>query len=386
MAFYLSRGDMPQKKHTTFYKEDQKSLYQEELVSTLGFDGIYSTKYHIHAPSRVEKVEAAEDFYDPVWEEAPLLYYHFRTDKIEKTGSFFSGRGNFMYNSSVCISTAVVTENTDVFYKNAHAHEMIFIHKGKGICHSEYGRLKVRAGDYLMIPKGTIYQLEFDLSKKVKLFIVESTVPYEIPNKYRNEYGQLLEHAPYSERDFFGPEFQEPVDKKGSFPVVIKAGNRWFNYTVANHPFDLVGWDGYLYPYTFNIEDFQPIVGQIHQPPPVHLVFSTSQFVVCNFTPRLFDFHPQAIPAPYFHSNVDSDEVLYYVSGNFMSRKGIKEGSITLHPIGIPHGPQPGKIEASIGKKETDEYAVMVDTFQPLKLTIHARDSRIKDYFRSWLG
>jgi homogentisate 1,2-dioxygenase len=236
-----------------------------------------------------------------------------------------------------------------------------------------------------MIPKGTIYQLHFDDPEQVKLFIVESKTPYEIPKKYRNDYGQLLEHAPYSERDFKAPRFVNAMDELGSFDITTKAGDSWYKYSMPHHPFDVVGWDGFLYPYTFNIEDFAPIVGKIHQPPPVHLVFITSSFVVCNFVPRLYDFHPQAIPAPYYHSNVDSDEVLYYVSGNFMSRKGVSEGSITLHPMGIPHGPQPGKIEASVGKKETDEYALMVDTFAPLKLTTQARDSRVEDYFRSWL-
>ena len=236
-----------------------------------------------------------------------------------------------------------------------------------------------------MVPKGTIYQIQWDDPIHTKLFMVESLVPFEIPKKFRNEYGQLLEHAPYSERDFHPPEFIEPTAESGEFPIMIKAGSRLFKYTTDHHPFDVKGWDGFLYPFTFNIEDYSPIVGKIHQPPPVHLVFTTSQFVVCNFTPRLYDFHPQSISAPYFHSNVDCDEVIYYVSGNFMSRKGIEEGSITLHPMGVPHGPQPGKIEASIGKKETHEYAVMVDTFAPLNLTLQARDARVTDYYRSWL-
>jgi len=385
MAFYQTRGNMPQKKHITFYKEDKKSLHMEELVSTYGFDGIYSTKYHLHAPTRVSDVAAVVGFGDEEWADAPLSYYHFQTGKIEKRGNFLDARSSIMYNSTTNIVTAQVTENSDDFYKNAFAHEMIFIHKGSGICRSEYGKLKLREGDHLIMPKGTIYQLHFDSTDNVKLFIVESTTPYEIPNKYRNTYGQLLEHAPYSERDFFAPTLVEPVDEQGEFKILCKAGNRFFQYTADHHPFDLVGWDGYLYPFTFNIEDFQPIVGKIHQPPPVHLVFTTASFVVCNFVPRLYDFHPQAIPAPYFHSNVDSDEVLYYVSGEFMSRKGISEGSITLHPMGIPHGPQPGKIEASVGKKETNENAVMVDTFAPLKLTLQARDCRVEDYYRSWL-
>lgn len=385
MAFYQKKGQIPAKKHTTFYKKDKRSLYKEELVSTRGFSGIFSTKYHLNAPTKVLDVEEVPGFPVTRWKEAPLLCYHLLTEKIENPGNFFSGRSVVLFNDHVRISTAIITENTDLLYKNAYAHELIFVHHGKGTFKSEYGNINFCEGDYLVIPKGTIFQLEFEQLEKVKLFLVESAAPFEIPQKYRNEYGQLLEHAPYSERDFKTPQLTEPMDKKGTFPVMITAGERFFKYTLDHHPFDLVGWDGFLYPYTFNIKDYIPIVGKLHQPPPVHLVFTTAHFVVCNFTPRLYDFHPQAIPAPYFHSNVDSDEVLYYVSGNFMSRKGIKEGSITLHPMGVPHGPQPGKIEASIGKKETNEYAVMVDTFSPLKLTLHARDSRIKEYFQSWL-
>jgi len=385
MPFYQKRGDFPQKKHITFYQKDKKTLHREQLVSTKGFDGIFSTKYHLNAPTQVKEVEQAQGVPVERWQEAPLMCYHFLTDGITNPGNFLSGRSVMLFNAHVTISTAVLTENTDMFYKNAYAHELVFVHRGKGTFASEYGVLDIREGDYLLIPKGTICQLRFDDPARVKLFIVESTVPYEIPKKYRNEYGQLLEHAPYSERDFFTPRFTAPVDEKGDFPIMIKAGERFFKYTYDHHPFDVAGWDGFLYPFTFNIEDYAPAVGKVHLPPPVHLVFTTTQFVVCNFTPRLYDFHPDAIPAPYFHSNVDSDEVLYYMSGNFMSRKGIKEGSITLHPMGIPHGPQPGKTEASIGKKETHEYAVMVDTFAPLNLTHSARDSRVTDYYRSWL-
>jgi homogentisate 1,2-dioxygenase len=385
MAFYQRRGEMPQKKHITYYQKDKKSLYKEELVSTRGFGGIFSTKYHISAPPKLLDAEAVTGESFQRWEEAPLLCSHFFTDQIENPGHLYSGRSVLLFNDHVNISTVNLTENTDLFYKNVSAHELIFVHRGSGTFKSDYGDLNLKEGDYLAIPKGTLFQLEFDLTTRVKLLVLESTAPFEIPRNYRSEYGQLLEHAPYSERDFISPRFVDPIDKKGKFPIMIKAAEKWFKYTTDHHPFDLVGWDGFLYPYTFNIQDFCPIVGKVHQPPPVHLVFTTLHFVVCNFTPRLYDFHPQAIPAPYYHTNVDCDEVIYYVSGNFMSRQGVKEGSITLHPTGIQHGPQPGKTEASIGKKGTNEYAVMVDTFTPLKLTTHARDSRVKDYFRSWL-
>ena len=385
MAFYQCKGEIPQKKHTTFYKKGKKSLYKEELVSTRGFDGIFSTKYHISAPPKLLGAKEVPGERFQRWEDAPMVCAHFFTDRIENPGHLYSGRSVLLFNHQVKISTAIITGNTGLFYKNVYAHELIFVHRGSGTFRSDYGVLDLKEGDYLVVPKGTLFQMEFALTDKVKLLLVESTAPFEIPRNYRNEYGQLLEHAPYAERDFFAPRFADPIHEKGEFPIMIKAADRWFEFTTDHHPFDLVGWDGFLYPYTFNIEDFCPIVGKVHQPPPVHLVFTTLHFVVCNFTPRLFDFHPRAIPAPYFHTNVDCDEVIYYVSGNFMSRKGIKEGSITLHPTGIQHGPQPGKIEASIGKKGTDEYAVMIDTFSPLTLTTHARDSRDKDYFLSWL-
>jgi homogentisate 1,2-dioxygenase len=387
MSFYQVRGRVPQKKHTVFLKEDKKNIYYEELTSTRGFDGIYSTKYHIYGPTRVETVEEVPGVPIPAWDEFPIECYHFRTDEIEKPGDFVSARSVLMYNNNCNIGTAIVTENSESFYKNAYGHEMLYVHRGHGTFRSEFGVLNLRPGDHLVIPKGTIGQLHFDSlgSEPAKLFFVESDAPFEIPNKYRNEYGQILEHAPYSERDFKAPDFVDPVDHLGAFNIRIKAGNRMFNNIVDHHPFDLAGWDGYLYPFTFNIEDFQPIVGKIHLPPPIHQVFHNAHFVVCNFVPRLYDFHPQAIPAPYFHSNVDSCEILYYVDGHFMSRKGIEVGSITLHPTGLPHGPQPGRTEESIGRKETQECAVMVDTFAPLKLTTLARDSRQDDYFRSWL-
>jgi homogentisate 1,2-dioxygenase len=237
----------------------------------------------------------------------------------------------------------------------------------------------------LVVPRGTTYQLRFDGLDNNKLLIIESDTPFDIPKNYRNEYGQLVEGAPYCERDIKVPETLEPVDEAGKFKLIIKSGERYFEYLLPYHPFDVVGWDGYHYPFAFNIKDFCPIVGKIHQPPPVHLLFKTGHFVLCNFTPRLFDFHPQAIPAPYFHSNIDSDEVIYYVDGVFMSRKGIREGSVTLHPRGIPHGPQPGKVEESLGAKETKEYAVMIDTFEPLHLTSHVKEMVDENYPRSWL-
>ncbi len=385
MPFYVKLGKLPAKRHVTFYKDDGKSLYREELFSTKGFSGIYSNKYHLYPPPQVEKIIELNKKKDNIWTDAPLQYYHFFTDKKKTPGNFIDSRNEFLKNEHCTISTAHVNKDTEIFYRNSYKHELIFVHYGSGKFLSEYGTLPFDQWDYIIVPKGTTYQMKFDKYSDNKLFIIESDTPFDIPKHYRNEYGQLNEEAPYYERDFKVPVYTEPIDKKGKFKLYLKVSDRIFQYVLPHHPFDVIGWDGYLYPYTFNIKEYAPKVGKIHLPPPVHLLFTTAHFVVCNFVPRLFDFHPDAIPAPYYHSNVDSDEVLYYVHGDFMSRKGIKEGSITLHPMGIPHGPQPGKTEASIGKKQTDEYAIMIDTFSPLKLTTNVKETLVKDYPHSWL-
>jgi homogentisate 1,2-dioxygenase len=386
MPFYVRVGKVPPKRHTTFYKEDGKSLYREELFSTKGFSGIYSNKYHLYMPPQVEKIsEVNIDNSANDWNEAPVEYYHFITDKKQTKGNILSARNQFLKNDHCVISTAHITEEADFFYRNSQMHEIVFVHHGKGWLLSEYGKIKFEDWDYLIIPKGTTYQLKFDDYKNNKVLIIESDTPFEIPQHFRNDYGQLTEDAPYYERDFRVPEFMEPVDKKADFKLMLKVRNKMFEFRLPHHPFDVVGWDGFLYPYAFNIKEYAPKVGKIHLPPPIHLLFKTEHFVVCNFVPRLYDFHPQAIPAPYYHSNVDSDEVLYYVHGDFMSRAGVQEGSITLHPMGIPHGPQPGKTEASIGKKETEEYAIMIDTFQPLKVTKNVKTSMVEEYSQSWL-
>ncbi len=385
MPFYVKVGKVPPKRHITFYKDDGKSLYREELFSTLGFSGIYSNKYHIYMPTQVKKIGEITQNNSNDWLDAPLQYYHFFTEKKKTDGDIISSRNEFLKNDNCVISTANVSKDSDYFFRNSYAHELIFVHHGTGKFLSEYGSLHFEQWDYIIVPKGTTYQMKFDSYDNNKLMIIESSTPFDIPRHFRNEYGQLTEDAPYYERDFKVPQFTEPVDKQGDFELILKLRDRYFKYLLPNHPFDVVGWDGFLYPYTFNLKEYAPKVGKIHLPPPVHLMFTTRHFVICNFVPRLFDFHPQAIPAPYYHSNVDSDEVLYYVYGDFMSRKGIEEGSITLHPMGIPHGPQPGKTEASIGVKETDEYAVMIDTFQSLRVTKNVKDTMVENYNQSWL-
>lgn len=386
MPFYYRAGDIPPKRHITFYKKDGKSLYREELFGTRGFSGIYSNKYHIYMPPGAISIREITGTSIEKWPDALLQWYLFHTERKRSRGDYIRGRIPYLYNDHCTILTATPDARTDAFYKNAYANELIFVHRGKGAFCSEFGRITFSDGDYLVIPKGVMYTIDFEGYENNKLFILESDTPFDIPEHFRNEYGQLLEIAPYCERDLRPPGFVEPIDQRGEFKVLIKAGSRMFEHTLDHHPFDVVGWDGFEYPFAFNIKEYAPKVGKVHLPPPVHLVFTTANLVVCNFVPRLFDFHPQAIPAPYFHSNVDSDEVIYYVDGNFMSRKGIEAGSITLHPTGIPHGPQPGKTEESIGKKETYEYAVMVDTFSPLFLTKNVQETMEKRYPQSWLN
>jgi homogentisate 1,2-dioxygenase len=385
MPFYHRLGEIPRVKHTTFFKADSKSLYREELFSSKGFSGVYSNKYHYHLPSAVKNVRELDWHRNVDWPEAPVLHHHFFTDRKNTGGNFITSRNVFLANSHCTISTAHVSEDTGLFYRNAYAAEYILVHHGSGQFLSEFGKIRFEPGDQFIIPRAVTHQFKFDTYDKNKLFIVESDTAYEIPRHFRNDYGQLEEHAPYCERDLKVPEYLDPIDEKGDFAVVVKARERYFEHIVPHHPFGVVGWDGFLYPFALNIKDYHPKVGRIHLPPPVHLVFKTGHFIMCNFVPRLFDFHESAIPAPYFHSNIDSDEVLYYVEGDFMSRKGIKEGSITLHPGGMPHGPQPGKTEASIGAKETREYAVMIDTYEPLRPTLNVKETLDENYARSWL-
>ncbi len=385
MSFYHRLGELPKVKHTTFFKPDGKSLYREELFSSKGFSGEYSTKYHHHMPTEILRSREINLHKDVEWPEAQVLYYHFFTDNKESGGNYITARDSYLENPHTVISAARVTEDTDDFYRNGFAAEYILVHRGRGVFKSEFGNIPFEPGDQFIIPRAVTYQLKFDDFKDNKLLVVESDTAYEIPGKFRNEHGQLEEHAPYSERDFKVPSVLEPKDETGEFRIILKTGRRYFEHISPHHPFDVVGWDGFLYPYAFNIKSYHPKVGRIHLPPPVHVAWRTGNFVLCNFCPRPFDFHEQAIPAPYVHSNIDSDEVLYYVEGDFMSREGVKEGSITLHPGGMPHGPQPGKTEASIGKKGTDEYAVMIDTYSPLRPTLNVKETIDPCYAQSWI-
>lgn len=382
--YYYRLGNIPPKRHTQFRQPDG-SLYKEELVSSEGFSGIYSNLYHINPPTRIKQVKEPVPFGPKRIEKYDLLQTHLNTSKVATTGDdYLSARKVLLTNSDCSISICSPRQRKmDYYYKNAEGDEVLFVHDGAGSLISQFGKLDIRKGDYVVIPRTVIYKLEFH-EGPLRLLIVESASPVETVKRYRNQLGQLLEHSPYCERDIRPPHELVTETGKGEFLVKIKKQGYLHQYVYDYSPLDLIGWDGFLWPYAFSINDFEPITGRIHQPPPVHQTFQAHNFVICSFVPRLFDYHPQAIPAPYNHSNIDSDEVLYYVEGNFMSRRGIERGSFTLHPGGLPHGPHPGTVEKSIGAKETHELAVMVDTFRPLYLTTDSLEFVDKNYPMSW--
>ncbi len=383
MPHYQRLGKIPQKRHTQFRKEDG-SLFHEQLVSTEGFSSEYALTYHHHAPTAVHDIEDPIDVRPDYAIDHNMQHRSFEGFDIKSEQDYLKSRKIVLGNNDLHIILAAPKESMkDYFFKNSQADEMIFIHKGSGTLRTMYGKIPFGFGDHLIIPRGIIYQIDFDTEVN-RLFILESFSPIRYPRRYVNDAGQLLEHSPFCERDIRPPSELETFDIKGDFKVIIKRDNHLFPYHFAHHPFDVTGWDGNHYPYAFNIRDFEPITGRVHQPPPVHQTFEGHNYVTCAFVPRLYDYHPQSIPAPYNHSNVDSDEVLYYVDGEFMSRKHVSRGMITLHPTGIPHGPHPGAVEKSIGQKGTEELAVMVDTFKPLKITKQALKIEHKNYYKSW--
>lgn len=381
MPFYHKQGKIPPKRHTAFKKEDG-SLYYEELVSREGFSGIYSNLYHLQRPTKISKVG---ELFKQELSKAKTKHRarHITTASLKTTGDVLSARIPLFFNSDVIISVAAVSENMDYCYRNGTVDEVLYIQSGEGKFISNFGNLHVKSGDYVVIPRGVIWQI--NPTDTVRMLVIESAGPVETPNRYRNRFGQLLEHSPFCERDIQVPELQDPITNKKECLVKVKTQKGIQEYTYAHHPCDVIGWDGYYFPWSISIHDFEPIVGSIHQPPPVHQTFQANGFVICSFVPRLFDFHPGAIPAPYPHSNIDSDEIIYYSKGDFMSRQGIQEESITLHPMGLPHGPQPGKYQSSIGKKHTDELAVMIDTFKPLHVTEAALEIDEANYPLSWM-
>ena len=384
MPIYHKLGQVPAKRHTQFRQPDGR-LYNEQVFGTIGFDGMSSLMYHIHRPTQVRQVGEAVDVTPRIAVEKNITARLLKGFSAQPEDDFLDSRIPLLANGDIHIGVAAPRRSmSSYFYKNADADELIFVHEGSGTLRTILGHIPFEYGDYLVIPRGMIYQIDF-YSEKNRLLYAESFHPIYTPKRYRNWFGQLLEHSPFCERDYILPQDLETHDEKGDFPIKIKKQGMLHEVVYATHPFDVVGWDGYNFPYGFSIHNFEPITGRIHQPPPVHQTFETSAFVVCSFCPRLYDYHPQAIPAPYNHSNIDSDEMIYYVDGDFMSRNNIEKGHITLHPGGIPHGPHPGAYERSIGKTKTEELAVMIDTFKPLMITEDALEIDDGKYYRSWL-
>jgi len=384
MSRYHTLGKIPPKRHTTFEKSEG-GYYQEELFGTAGFSGISSLLYHIHPPTVVTEIKNLGSVSPAIGIEKNMKALSFKGFSLKPENDYLEGRKTLFVNSDLHIGLAAPKSfSNSYFYKNADADEMLFIHLGSGTLRTCYGNISFKYGDYLIIPKGVIYQIDFETSNN-RILYVESFEPIFTPKRYRNNFGQLLEHSPFCERDFRLPTDLKTFDEKGAFLVKVKKqGNMW-EYVYGNHPFDVVGWDGFHYPFAFSIHDFEPITGRIHMPPPIHLTWEAAGFVVCSFVPRMYDYHPKSIPAPYHHSNIDSEEILYYVDGDFMSRNNIEKGQITLHPGGVPHGPHPGAIARSIGKKETQELAVMIDPFKPMSITEEALKLQVDDYYKSWI-
>ncbi len=384
MPIYHQLGKIPAKRHTQFRKANGE-LFHEELFGTIGFEGMSSLLYHTHPPTQIRSIAPPIDVSPVIAVNKNITPRKLLGFDLPPQEDFLAARVPLMVNSDIHIGLAAPTKSiTDYFYKNADADELLFIHHGKGKLSTLFGQISFVPGDYLIIPRGVIYQIEFETTEN-RLLFAESFHPIYTPKRYRNWFGQLTEHSPYCERDYILPQNLETHDQEGEFEIKVKKEGMLHSLLYASHPFDVVGWDGYNFPYGFSIHNFEPITGRIHQPPPVHQTFETSAFVVCSFCPRLYDYHPESIPAPYNHSNIDSDEMLYYVDGDFMSRKGVSPGNISLHPAGIPHGPHPGTYEGSIGKTETRELAVMIDTFRPLQLTKDALTIDDGKYFTSWL-
>jgi len=382
MPSYVRAGSVPAKRHIQFRRPDG-GLYAEELFSTKGFESAYSLLYHLRPPTATLEVRPWKRRAPKLEANEPLRNRHFQTRRSQVKGDAIEARIPVLGNADLLIAIADVDRPMDYFYRNAGGDELLFVHEGDGTLETPFGTLAYRAHDYLLIPTGTVYRLQ--PAAATRLVVHQSRGHVTIPKKFRNELGQLAEHAPYCERDFRAPALGEPVEAQGEYEIRVTSGERDALYVVQNHPFDLIGWDGYCYPYAFNVDEYAPVTGQLHQPPPVHATFEAPGAAFCAFVPRLFDYHPLAIPVPYNHSSVDCDEVLYYVSGNFMSRRGVEEGSITLHAAGAPHGPQPGAVEASLGKTATDELAIMVDTFAPLEIASGAGAFEDPGYYRSWL-
>jgi homogentisate 1,2-dioxygenase len=383
MPIYHTLGHVPRKRHIVF-RQPNGTLYTEELMGNMGFVGPSSLVYHVHQPTQVLDVSLVTEFawipdLDPTFRNR-----HFRTGRLPASRSVIADRIPLLFNTDVALSFVQPDEDDESFYRNAQGDEVVYVSDGAGVLESPLGAIAFSRGDYLVVPRGIVHQYRLT-ERPARLLVIESAGFVRTPHRYRNEFGQLMENAPFSERDIRRPADLRTFDEKGEFPILVKKESRLTRVLVDHHPFDVVGWDGYYYPWAFNINDFEPRVGRVHLPPPIHQTFEGDGFVICSFCPRPYDFDPRALPVPYVHSNVMSDEVLYYASAEFMSRKGIEYGSITLHPDGVPHGPHPGRAEASLGQTQTNELAVMLDTFRPLRVAIDAAAVEDQEYYRSWI-
>ena len=384
MPVYCQLGEIPSKRHKVF-RRPSGELYAEELVGNMGFTGPSSLLYHVERPTAVRAVKTLRKLDWQPAEPEPLKHRHFRTRQLGDASDAILGRTPLLFNADVSMEIVRPDDAVSSFYRNAQGDEIVFVSEGEGLLESQFGSMIFGPGDYLVIPRGVLHRYRFTSEKRF-LLVIESRGYVRTPKRYRNEFGQLTEASPYGERDIRGPQNLETHDQAGEFKLIVKKANMLTEMVLAYHPFDVIGWDGYYYPWALNIHDFEPRVGRFHLPPPTHQTFESDGFVVCSFCPRPFDFDPEAVPAPYSHSNVMSDEVLFYANSEFMSRKGIEYGSVTLHPDGLAHGPQPGRTEASLGQKETNELAVMVDTFKGLHVSREASAIEDRDYYLSWLG
>lgn len=384
MPIYHKLGEIPHKRHSVFPKEGG-GLHPEQLVGNKGFVGISSLLYHLHPPTRVTSVKHFANVRLEEDGDTSVRHRHFRSHRLAPGGSAILDRVPLLFNNDVASYFVQPDKEDDFFYRNSQGDELVYVSEGEGHLETQFGKLPFTQGDYVVIPRGVLHRYRYEGDTPFKFLVLEAPGYFRTPKRYRNEHGQLTENAPYSERDFKLPQDLETHDEEGEFRILVKQRDALTELTLDHHPCDVVGWDGYFYPWAISIHDFEPRVGRFHLPPPIHQQFECEGFVVCSFCPRPYDFDPTAVPAPYNHSNVMSDEVLYYASSDFMSRKGVEFGSVTLHPDGIPHGPHPGKMEASIGAEATDELAVMFDTFRPLKVAKNILDVEDGEYYRSWI-
>ncbi len=388
MPPYLRLGSVPRKRHIAHTHQpgfQGEGIYYEEVVTVAGFSRAYSLVYHLRPPTRVIRVEPAGSLMVDLVDQTALRHHHLKTKSIPRQGDPISGRVVLLANEDVSLARCRPDRPQNELFRNADADELIFVHSGRGTLHTMFGPLPFREYDYIVVPRCTTYRIEFEPASQPDMLVIEASGNVTVPTRYLNPDGQLKLGSPYGERDLRGPREISVTDSEQETSVLVRDGRRLTRYTLASHPFDVVGWDGMMYPYTFNAEDFEPITGTVHQPPPVQQTFEAPGFVVCTFAPRMLDTHPEAIKVPYAHSNVQADEVLYYVRGRFGSRRGVEEASITLHPRGIPHGPHPGTIAASRTAIRTDELAVMVDTVRPLRLTRQAMELDDATYPLSWI-